>query len=43
MKTYDSLKARAEALRLHGLLAHWPEAVTAEEVLDNRIPCLEGR
>ncbi len=29
MKTLDPLLARAEALRLHGLLAHWPEAVAA--------------
>ncbi len=29
MKNLDSLQARAKALRLHGLLAHWPEAVTA--------------
>jgi DNA replication protein DnaC len=29
MKTLDPLQVRAEALRLHGLLAHWPEAITA--------------
>jgi DNA replication protein DnaC len=29
MTTLDPLQARAEALRLHGLLAHWPEAVAA--------------
>jgi hypothetical protein len=27
MKNPEGLKARAKALRLHGLLAHWTEAV----------------
>jgi hypothetical protein len=27
MKNLEGLKARAKALRLHGLLAHWSEAV----------------
>ena len=26
MKNPDALQARAKALHLHGLLAHWPEA-----------------
>ncbi len=26
----ELLKARAKALRLHGLLAHWPEAVAEQ-------------
>jgi DNA replication protein DnaC len=29
MKNPDVLQARAKALRLHGLLAHWPEAIAA--------------
>jgi DNA replication protein DnaC len=29
MKNPDALQARAKALQLHGLLAHWPEAATA--------------
>src|SRR3954447_59207 len=29
MTNLDPLQARAKALRLHGLLAHWPEAVAA--------------
>jgi DNA replication protein DnaC len=29
MKHSDALQARAKALHLHGLLAHWPEAVAA--------------
>jgi DNA replication protein DnaC len=29
MKNPDTLQARAKALNLHGLLAHWPEAVAA--------------
>jgi DNA replication protein DnaC len=27
MKSFEGLHARAKALRLHGLLAHWPEAI----------------
>ena len=37
MANLDMLQARAKALRLHGLLAHWPEAVEAgwvEALLD---------
>ena len=29
MKNAESLQARAKALRLHGLVAHWPEAIAA--------------
>src|SRR4051812_30120218 len=29
MNSPESLRARAEALHLHGLLAHWPEAATS--------------
>jgi DNA replication protein DnaC len=29
MKNSDALQARAKALHLHGLLAHWPEAIAA--------------
>jgi DNA replication protein DnaC len=29
MKNPDVLQARAKALHLHGLLAHWPEAIAA--------------
>jgi len=29
MTTLEPLQARAKALHLHGLLAHWPEAVAA--------------
>jgi DNA replication protein DnaC len=29
MTNPDALQARAKALRLHGLLAHWPEAIAA--------------
>jgi hypothetical protein len=29
MKNPDALQARAKALHLHGLLAHWPEAADA--------------
>ena len=29
MKHPDALQARAKALHLHGLLAHWPEVVAA--------------
>jgi hypothetical protein len=29
MKNPDALQARAKALHLHGLLAHWPEALAA--------------
>jgi DNA replication protein DnaC len=29
MKNPDALQARAKALNMHGLLAHWPEAVAA--------------
>jgi hypothetical protein len=32
MKNLEGLYARAKALRLHGLLAHWSEAI-AEPVL----------
>ena len=28
MTELDTLRARAEALHLHGLLAHWPEVAT---------------
>ncbi len=28
MTDLDALRARAEALRLHGLVAHWPEVAT---------------
>jgi DNA replication protein DnaC len=27
MKSFEGLHARAKALRLHGMLAHWPEAI----------------
>jgi DNA replication protein DnaC len=30
MNNLDSLKSRAQTLRLHGLLAHWAEAATAD-------------
>ena len=29
MNNLESLRTRAQALRLHGLLVHWPEAATA--------------
>lgn len=29
MNTLETLRQRAQALRLHGLLAHWPESATA--------------
>ena len=29
MTELDTLRARAEALHLHGLLSHWPEVATA--------------
>lgn len=29
MSNPETLRARAQALRLHGLLAHWPEVATA--------------
>jgi hypothetical protein len=29
MNDAEALRARAEALHLHGLLAHWPEAATS--------------
>jgi len=32
MSNLDALRARAQALRLHGLLAHWPEVAEAEWV-----------
>ncbi|MGH6798503.1 MAG: IS21-like element helper ATPase IstB, partial [Roseiarcus sp.] len=32
MSDADPLRARAEALHLHGLLAHWPEIIAAEWV-----------
>ena len=32
MSDLDPLRTRAEALHLHGLLAHWPEIATAEWV-----------
>jgi DNA replication protein DnaC len=32
MSNLDALQARAKALKLHGLLAHWTEAATAEWV-----------
>ena len=28
MTELDTMRARAEALHLHGLLAHWPEVAT---------------
>ena len=32
MSNLDALRARAQALRLHGLLAHWPQVADAEWV-----------
>ena len=32
MSDPDALRARAAALHLHGLLAHWPEVVAADWV-----------